>query len=365
MSHSSDDPSNDRSSTEAPSIQPAEGQGREPGSQSGPNPAAEHVSAEGDQRGATADAEEVPRLPRRRRRRRRRPPRPADPAQATTAQRNQHEPPAAAGDASQDGDVAAAPPNADVGPRRRRRRRRGPPRASGAAEPATVGPAEAAESSPVIASPSDGEPQQELPAAQPRGRRRRQRPPRPLATSAAEADRVTDGAPVRGSRTGAPQYRSGPYRGSQNRGARNRRNGDEPSPDRGPARDDRPSADRRARGKRPPGRDDRRPGRGRDAPRKRPEPRLYALEAIVDRGFEDVVDAAEDNLTRRVHWTIVKRTVADQESGKPVSATYVLKRDGVDTEFPGLGAARSAANKTIVHPEKLTMSKAEHAAAKK
>jgi len=30
-----------------------------------------------------------------------------------------------------------------------------------------------------------------------------------------------------------------------------------------------------------------------------------------------------------------------------------------------LGAARSAVNKTIVHPEKLTLSKAEHVAAKK
>jgi hypothetical protein len=31
----------------------------------------------------------------------------------------------------------------------------------------------------------------------------------------------------------------------------------------------------------------------------------------------------------------------------------------------GLGAARAAANKTVVHPEKLTLSKAEHAVAKK
>jgi hypothetical protein len=42
----------------------------------------------------------------------------------------------------------------------------------------------------------------------------------------------------------------------------------------------------------------------------------------------------------------------------------VLQRDGVDQEFPNLGAARVAANKTIVHPEKLTRSKAEHAAAR-
>jgi hypothetical protein len=136
------------------------------------------------------------------------------------------------------------------------------------------------------------------------------------------------------------------------------RSSDERPPERRPEGDDRRFSDRGARSSG----NVRRRGRDRDPPRKKPEQRLYALEAIVDRGFEDVVDAAEDNLTRRVHWTITKRTVADQESGKPISATYVLKRDGVDTEYPGLGAARAAVNKTIVHPEKLTLSKAEHAA---
>jgi len=156
-----------------------------------------------------------------------------------------------------------------------------------------------------------------------------------------------------------------PHRGARSRGASNRRRGDGQPSERRPAGDSRRAPDRRRRGKGSPSRNDRRQERDRAPPRKKPEPRLYALEAIVDRGFEDLVDAAEDNLTRRVHWTIIKRTVADQESGKPISATYVLKRDGVDTEFPGLGAARAAANKTIVHPEKLTLSKAEHAAAKK
>lgn len=47
-----------------------------------------------------------------------------------------------------------------------------------------------------------------------------------------------------------------------------------------------------------------------------------------------------------------------------MSQNYVLQRDGVDSEFPNLGAARNAVNKTIVHPEKLTLSKAEHAAQK-
>jgi hypothetical protein len=86
---------------------------------------------------------------------------------------------------------------------------------------------------------------------------------------------------------------------------------------------------------------------------------------VIDRGFEDVVDEAGENATRRVHWTIIKRTVADQKSGKPMSSVYVLQREGADAEYPNLGAARAAVNKTIVHPEKLTMSKAEHAAAKK
>jgi len=119
-----------------------------------------------------------------------------------------------------------------------------------------------------------------------------------------------------------------------------------------------------ARSPRRGGPQDRQRGRGRDAPQKRPEPRLYALESVVDRGFEDVTDEANESQTRRVHWTIIKRTVADLNSRKPMSAVYVLQREGDEAEFPNLGAARMAVNKTIVHPEKLTMSKAEHAAAK-
>lgn len=86
------------------------------------------------------------------------------------------------------------------------------------------------------------------------------------------------------------------------------------------------------------------------------------MDAVVDRGFEDV---EEEGGERRVHWAIVKRTVADQISRKAISASYVLQRDGAESEFPSLGAARTAVNKTIVHPEKLTLSRAEHAAAKK
>jgi hypothetical protein len=105
---------------------------------------------------------------------------------------------------------------------------------------------------------------------------------------------------------------------------------------------------------------DRPPGRGRAAPLQR-QRQLYSFDSVVDRGFDDIEEEAG---TRRVHWTIVKRTTADQISRKPISALYVLQRDGADSEFPSLGAARNEVNKTIVHPEKLTRSKAEYAAEK-
>lgn len=88
---------------------------------------------------------------------------------------------------------------------------------------------------------------------------------------------------------------------------------------------------------------------------------MYSLDSVVDRGFDDIEEEAG---TRRVHWTILKRTTADQISRKALAAVYVLQRDGADSEFPNLGAARAAVNKTIVHPEKLTRSKAEYAAEK-
>ena len=108
----------------------------------------------------------------------------------------------------------------------------------------------------------------------------------------------------------------------------------------------------------------RRQGREHGDQRKKPEPKLYRLESIVDRGFEDVADPATEGTTRRVDWVIVKRTTADQRTARALSAVYVLRRDGSDTEFAHLSAARAAVNKTIAHPEKLTLSKADHAAAK-
>ena len=85
---------------------------------------------------------------------------------------------------------------------------------------------------------------------------------------------------------------------------------------------------------------------------------------MVDRGFEDLADPANEGATLRVHWTIVKRTVADQRTTKPVSMLYILKRGESEAEFANLSLARAAVNKTIVHPEKLTLSKEQHAAAR-
>lgn len=75
-------------------------------------------------------------------------------------------------------------------------------------------------------------------------------------------------------------------------------------------------------------------------------------------------DPTTEGATKRVEWTILKRATADRNTAKTLSATYVVRRDGIDTEFPQLSAARTAVNKTINHPEKLTLSKSDHAAAK-
>jgi hypothetical protein len=103
-------------------------------------------------------------------------------------------------------------------------------------------------------------------------------------------------------------------------------------------------------------------GRDRDGHGKKPEQKLYASESIVDHGFEDVAPAEEGGEARRVDWTIVKRMMVDQRGTQTVSTAYVLKRDGAETEFPYLAAAREAVNKKIVHPEKLTRPKEDYAA---
>jgi hypothetical protein len=204
----------------------------------------------------------------------------------------------------------------------------------------------------------------------PRRRRRRRPGPRPPGAPAGEAQSLEApqqfGRLPRGRDRRHGDDRSGVTQPNRDRDGQGRRRGPGGGPrDReagGPGRRERD--DRAARGRGPGGGREGQRGRGRESAPRRVEQKLYALESMVDRGFEDVPDEAEESGSRRVHWTIVKRTVADQKSGKPMSMTYVLQREGSETEFPNLGTARAAANKTIVHPEKLTMSKAEHAAAK-
>ena len=195
----------------------------------------------------------------------------------------------------------------------------------------------------------------------------------------------TDGSVAAAASAGAPeQTPTGdarpprkPWRGRQRWRERGNENRDErpresrPREDR--PREDRPRGDgpraggpgqRDRRDKRPAGRGKRPFGRGRDREEhgRKPEQKLYTSEAMVDHGFVDVPAGEEGGEPRRVDWTITKRTVADQRSTRTVSTVYVLKRDGTETEFPFLAAAREAVNKKIVHPEKLTQPKEAYAA---
>ncbi len=292
-----------------------------------------------------------------------------------------------------DGAQSATTPN-DSAPRaqpgRRRRRRKPPPAAVSIGETASGAETPPEGSAPTAVALAQNAAQQGAPEGgggsqlgKLSGRRRRRRFPRSAATTPAGEHQASGRPSGESTLATEPGRRTGPYRELRSGGSRDGRGRNEGTeegkprdagqgerePGRRPREITRSRPDGREQGSR--GRQERRKGapgpkdrRGRDVPQKRPEPRLYALESVVDRGFDDVPDEA-DSAIRRVHWTITKRTVADQQSGKPISATYVLKRDGVDTEFPSLGTARAAANKTIVHPEKLTLSKAEHAAAKK
>ncbi|MGH7123045.1 MAG: hypothetical protein ACREFI_01645, partial [Stellaceae bacterium] len=177
---------------------------------------------------------------------------------------------------------------------------------------------------------------------------------------------ATPGAPEQGATADARPPRK-PWRG-RSRGREGETESREPRSREGAPREDRPRrADdgKRDRGskrhggprKRPFGRDRDREGHG----SRKPEQKLYASEAIVDHGFEDVPAAEEGGEARRVDWTITKRAVVDQRSTRTVSTVYVLKRDGVETEFPFLAAAREAVKKKIVHPEKLTQPKEAYA----
>jgi hypothetical protein len=336
------------------------------------------------------------RRPRRRRRRRRPPPAPGSQsgAEAHTEQT------ASAGETA----VVEDLPTAALGeselhkpPRRRRRRRRGLPREAGPQQAAASGDAQAEESVSVNDPPQSpagdpaqsqrpqGLPHDNVPREHhPRRRHRQRRPPHERGPtdpkSGDEGGSASEGVGVAASRSGpstnrrpgigGPRIRR-PREGEPREGERQAADSQERRPRNAGPRDPsgrtpgRRDQGARARGPRGTPSRDRNQERGREAQQRKPEQKLYALEAVVDRGFEDVTEEADESVTRRVHWTIIKRTVADQKTGKAMSAVYVLQREGVDSEYPNLGAARAAVNKTIVHPEKLTLSKAEHAAAKK
>jgi len=376
MPHSSDD---------LPSAPPAESTNSETPGASVPNALPENVSDSGAPfRPAPQEGEQR----RRRRRRRRPPPLPAAELAAAGGSEAQAEETVSTSDAA----TPAGAPRGDDGsvrpPFHRLRRRRRPPRQT----PPRPAPAEGggragediAAGDAADGAASEGlAPQDLLSAPAPDQRssehrrpRRRHRRPAPAGdgagpragseagTSSAAVVEVTshsDPAPS----PSFPRVRGREGWGRMDR-PRNRR-AREAGPRQEPRATSRREPDRRERTsprRGVAGRNSktRQTGRGREAAPKKPEQKLYALESIVDRGFEDVTDEMDESATRRVHWAIVKRTVADQKSGKPMSAIYVLQREGVEAQFPNLGAARAAVNKTIIHPEKLTVSKAEHAA---
>jgi len=326
-----------------------------------------------------------PRQPRRRRRRRhRRPSLMAGLQDAPVTGESRTEEAAMVGDTGV-GDTGAGDTGADAHldeqapkpARRRRRRRRGPARDAAASQLPPTGDAPIDGGDPLdstAVAPGEGSPQQQpspdIPGEPGPRRRWRRRPPRTTSGFIDPAGQGSNGS-ERGpaSRPGPPRYRR-PRDAAARQGEPRGHSPLHPREGAAPARDaTERDRDRRGRGSGTRDRRDRGPGgrpsgRGREAAKKKPEQKLYALESVVDRGFEDVTDDSDEGATRRIHWTIVKRTVADQKSGKPMSAVYVLQREDVEAEFPNLGAARVAVNKTIVHPEKLTLSKAEHVAAK-
>jgi hypothetical protein len=418
MSHSPDDPHSDRVSPVPAPVLPAVS------GESGPPTSADQQHADGEAKeSADPEAETVvggdpPRRPRRRRR----PPREAgvapqpgelsarpqgegDPSRRRRRRHRGARPDTGTAEASPVEDIQAvadppahgpdSPPHEATAAReggpgvsasrngtvrtylgRRRQRPKIPPASASSGETADDEPSVERSSQPTGGFARNAGTSIEPHTGQPGARRRRRRFSPPAAGTPISGHPPAGRSVDEDSPGGAPRNRIDRHREFPGRGSRDPRKRDqrrmagqaeqgerrphEPASPR-PGNRERPSSGRQERRKGGPGPRER---RGWDAPQRRPEPRLYALEAVVDRGFEDVPDET-DGAIRRVHWTITKRTVADQQSGKPMTTAYVLKRDGVDTEFPSLGTARTAANKTIVHPEKLTLSKAEHAAARK
>ncbi len=357
-----------------------------------PSGGASDAPAEPTSESTTAAAGDAPH--KRRRRRRRKGPRPEGaPGEAAASgegdasahietENTLHLPEGAATVPSEGGEVAAA----GEGPKRKRRRRRRKPRPEGAAVPLLD-----ENGQPIVTVSGEGATDAEGAPAVPRA-------PRPPGSRPPRRRRLRqDGETAASAGTGetAPRQVMGPFlpRAHRPRGE-GAPEGQRPPRERKP-RGDRPPRDRAAAGDRPPRergpgdrgpsdrgpndrgpRDrDRRPGGGGgkfgkgggrgDARNDRPPQKLYTMESVVDRGFDEVPDAENEGVTKRSDWSIVKRTVADQRAAKAVSAMYVLKREGGDTEFGNLAAARAAVNKTIVHPEKLTKAKGDYGSTKK
>lgn len=274
-------------------------------------------------------------------------------------------------------------PNGDLQHRRRRRRRHRHPRIESTTAALGEG-AEAAQKTSTQQTRVEGlstttteqpAPTQPPTGHTPRKRRRRHRGPRAgrpgpvAATSDPTSGRLSNAVPAAAA-TEPKEPRRGdePRRDGRDRASREQRFDRE---DRGRQSGDPRVGEKRGVRMREPRnkRDGRRPNgrlreRDRNDSRKKPEPKIYQLEAMVDHGFEDVPDPTTEGATRRVDWTILKRTTTDQNTTRMLSTIYVVRRDGVDTEFPHLSAARGAVNKSIHHPEKLTLSKADHAAAR-
>src|SRR5271168_3815693 len=271
---------------------------------------------------------------RHRRRRRRRPPSAAVSQAAAIADETTPKEAPPAGGAVHDTQV---PARGDAGespasrPRRHRRRRRGPPRDASQQSPvrgdSPVG--EDAQPDPTTVAPSeDATPAQPAPGAAgetPRPRRRRRRPARrPGLMDPADSggqgsigsEAITEGTSQ--SEPGAvgrpwpsrPRNRRLPDQAAPEgdphpRGPRQPREQTEGPRDAGARAPDRRDQGADARGRRDRRASGRPPGRGRDAPPRKPEQKLYALESVVDRGFEDVTEDSDEGGTRRVHWTII------------------------------------------------------------
>ena len=274
----------------------------------------------------------------------------------------------------------AAGASESLRPRRRRRRRRAPPRALGSALPPVEGPAgpvageepaeaqDGGEASPAtlrlrlpvrprrrLARPPGLSPGAEGAAAAethageaapgapravefPRHRRRRRPPPRPAAAAADGATAAAEAAPIELQ----PAPRSHGRRYGEEQARETRREAASEPRRRGAAGGPRgPDAEVRGGHARERGPRGRGPGGGRDGQRGRDATPRGGPSKSSTRSNRWSIAVSRMSPTRPrtaapagSHWIIVKRTVADQKSGKAMSATYVLQREGAEPNFP-------------------------------